>query len=178
MYSIQQDHGSHSVGDCSPKRTVKAPSILPTSKAHTDNQPTDWCQWQLDVFGAAVLPTVFIVITAGLAVALHSHLAAPLPPPPPGLEGLRVTVHGRTVAEEVFAWVDSVWPRGMQGVAAFALMLLGVVCVLRAGVWAVAEILGTQKIGGEERRARAVPVGKWEDGQSVSGNDMLTGMFL
>lgn len=134
------------------------------------------------IFRTAAPPIIFICFIAGLAVVLRAQVTEPIPSPPPGFEyALHAKVEGRSAAEEMLAWMDSVWPSELRGVRALAGLCISVLVVLRVGIWAVAVAMqGLAESGEDEddRRARAVRVGRWEDGQAVSGSEILKGMFM
>ena len=66
-------------------------------------------------------------------------------------------------------WAEARWP-GMWALPVMCVCALG---VLRAAIWAGAAVVN----GFEEGAVDGVRVGRWEDGGSVSGSDLLAGVF-
>lgn len=132
---------------------------------------------QTAMFRAAAPPLIFAVLVTGLLVELRARLAPP-PPIPAALPGggadATVTVLGNTIAQRVLIWAEVRWP-GLWGLP---VVCAAAVCALRAAIWAAAAVVDSI----EERwvargTAAGVRVGRWEDGGSVSGGDLLGGMF-
>lgn len=103
-----------------------------------------------------------------------------LAPPPPAIpEALLagITVRGNTVAQSALMWAEARWP----GMWALPVLCAGALAALRAAIWAGAAVVdgfeerGTAGPGGAA--GAGVRVGRWEDGGSVSGGDLLTGVF-
>jgi len=100
---------------------------------------------------------------------LSSSCARLAPPPPPLCIGATVTVHGNTVAQGALIWAEARW-LGMWARPVLCVCALG---LLRAAIWAGAAVAD----GFEEGAADGVRVCRWEDGGSVSGRDLLAGVF-
>ncbi|KAN0137435.1 hypothetical protein V8E53_004880 [Lactarius tabidus] len=129
---------------------------------------------QTAIFRAAAPPLIFAVLVAGLLVELRARLAPPPPPPPPPGIGATVTVVGNTAAQRVLIWAEARWP----GIWALPVLCAGAVGVLRAAIWAAAVVLdGLEELGVPRGEVDGVRVGRWEDGGSVSGSDLLAGVF-
>lgn len=98
---------------------------------------------------------------------------APPPPLPDAFPGL--TVRGNTVAQSALIWAEARWP----GLWALPVLCAGALAALRAVIWAGAAVVDGLEERGAARGAGAdgVRVGRWEDGGSVSGGDLLTGVF-
>jgi hypothetical protein len=124
---------------------------------------------QTAIFRAAAPTLIFAILVAGLLVELRARLAPPPPPPPPPGIGAAVTVHGNTVAQRALIWAEARWP-GRWALPVLCVCALG---VLRAAIWAGEAVVE----GFEESAGGSVRVGRWEDGGSVSGSDLLAGVF-
>ena len=124
---------------------------------------------QKAIFRATAQPLIFAILVAGLLVELRARLAPPPPPPPPPSISTTVTIHGNTIAQCVLIWAEAHWP----GMWALPVMCVCALAVLRVAVCAGAAVVD----GFEEGAANGVKVGRWEDGRSVSGSDLLAGVF-
>ncbi|KAF8494157.1 hypothetical protein F5888DRAFT_674566 [Russula emetica] len=125
---------------------------------------------QRALFRTAAPPLLFSILIAGLLVELRARLASPLPEAPPGIT---VSVRGNTVMQRALIWAESRWP----GLWALPVLCVGALGALRAIIWACAAVLDSFEkrvdLSGDAR----VRIGRWEDGGSVSGSDLLAGMF-
>lgn len=125
---------------------------------------------QKALFRTAAPPLLFVILIAGLLVELRARLASPLPEAP---QGLAVSVQGDTIMQRALIWAERRWP-GSWAVPVLCLVALG---ALRATIWACAAMLdffdGRVDVSG----VAGVRIGRWEDGGSVSGSELLAGMF-
>lgn len=160
-----------------PNRSRAGHASPPARRQHHERQgrgPASTSS-QTVIFRAAAPPLVFAVLVAGLLVELRMRLAPPLPPQSlPIIGATTVTVVGNTAAQRVLIWAEARWP----GMWALPVLCAGALGVLRAVIWAGAAVMN----GFEERgipcgAVDGVRVGRWEDGGSVSGNDLLAGVF-
>jgi hypothetical protein len=75
--------------------------------------------------------------------------------------------------QRALIWAESRWP----GLWALPVLCVGALGALRAIIWACAAVLDSFEkrvdLSGDAR----VRIGRWEDGGSVSGSDLLAGMF-
>ncbi|KAH9166384.1 hypothetical protein EDB89DRAFT_2004009 [Lactarius sanguifluus] len=127
---------------------------------------------QTAMFRAAAPPLVFAVLVTGLLVELRARLAPP--PPTPGGGGTTVAVLGNSIAQRALIWAEVRWP-GLWGLP---VVCAAAVCALRAAIWAAAAVVDSIEEWWVARGAAAgVRVGRWEDGGTVSGGDLLGGMF-
>ncbi|KAI0248454.1 hypothetical protein BJV78DRAFT_1235963 [Lactifluus subvellereus] len=118
---------------------------------------------QMALFRAAAPPIIFAILVAGLLVELRARLASPLPQAPPGIA---VSMRGNTATQRVLIWAEARWP----GLWALPLVCAAALSALRVVIWAGGTVL--DRIEGQ-----MVMVGRWEDGASVSGGELLAGMF-
>ncbi|KAF8265710.1 hypothetical protein EI94DRAFT_1804030 [Lactarius quietus] len=121
---------------------------------------------------APLPPLVFAILVAGLLVELRMCLAPP-PQLPSTLPG--IAVHGNTAAQSVLLWAEAHWP----GLWALPVLCAGALGALRVAIWAcgiLVDGLGEGCVSGPGA-ADGVRVGRWEDGGSVSGSDLLAGVF-
>ena len=125
---------------------------------------------QSALFRSAAPPLLFSILIAGLLVELRARLASPLPEAPPGIT---VSVHGNTVTQRALIWAESLWP----GLRALPVLCVGALAALRAVIWACAAVLDSFEKTMDVSGATGVRIGRWEDGGSVSGSDLLAGMF-
>jgi hypothetical protein len=123
------------------------------------------------LFRAAAPPIVFAIFIAGLLVELRARLASPLPHTPLGVD---VSIHGNTSMQRALIWAEARWP----GLWILPLACAGALGALRAVIWVCALVLGRLEgqVDSSSDFAR-VRIGRWEDGSSVSGSELLTGMF-
>ena len=125
---------------------------------------------QKALFRTAAPPLLFSILIAGLLVELRARLASPLPAAPPGIT---VSMQGNTIAQRTLIWAESHWP----GPWALPVLCVGALGALRALIWTCAAVLDSfDKRVGVSSAAR-VRIGRWEDASSVSGSDLLAGMF-
>ena len=122
------------------------------------------------LFRAAAPPLLFSILIAGLLVELRARLAQPLPEAPPGLA---VSLQGNTFMQGALIWAESRWP-GPWALPVLCLVALG---ALRAAIWACAAVLDSFEERVEVPGAARVRFGRWEDGGSVSGSELLVGIF-
>lgn len=125
---------------------------------------------QKALFRAAAPPLLFAILIAGLLVELRARLASPLPEAP---QGLAVSVQGDTIMQRALIWAESRWP-GPWALPVLCLVALG---ALRAAIWACAAVLDSFEEQVGVSGAAGVRIGRWEDGGSVSGSELLAGMF-
>jgi hypothetical protein len=162
----------HSRSSSRPDRRTSTTAIPPAhqrSGSHPHPQKTALSQKAL--FRAAAPPLLFSILIAGLLVELRARLAQPLPEAPPGLA---VSVQGNTAMQRALIWAEGRWP----GPWALPVLCLGALGALRAAVWACAAVLDSfVEERGDVAGAARVRIGRWEDGGSVSGSELLAGMF-
>jgi hypothetical protein len=142
----------------------------------SSNRRTSTAPSQIVLFRAAAPPVLFAVLIAGLLVELRARVAsppAPAPPPDALPPGVAVSMRGNTAMQRALAWAESHWP----GPWVLPVLCAGAVGALRAVIWAGATLLGQfgERVGASD--AARVKVGRWEDGGSVSGSELLAGMF-
>jgi hypothetical protein len=125
---------------------------------------------QKAIFRAAAPPLLFSILIAGLLVELRARLASPLPEAPPGLA---VSVQGNTVTQRALIWAESRWP----GPWALPVLCFGALGTLRAAIWACAAVLDSFEERVDVSGAARVRIGRWEEGRSVSGSELLAGVF-
>lgn len=125
---------------------------------------------QKALFRAAAPPLLFAILIAGLLVELRARLASPFPEAP---QGLAVSVQGDTIMQRALIWAESRWP-GPWALPVLCLVALG---ALRAAIWACAAVLDSFEEQVGVSGAAGVRIGRWEDGGSVSGSELLAGMF-
>ncbi|KAI0296121.1 hypothetical protein B0F90DRAFT_1669887 [Multifurca ochricompacta] len=125
---------------------------------------------QMRMFHAAAPPTVFAILIAGLLIELRARLASPLPEAPPGVA---VSMRGNTAMQSVLIWAETRWP----GPWVLPVLCVGALGVLRAVIWAGVTILEGLERRLDASNAARVRVGRWEEGTSVSGSELLAGMF-
>ena len=151
-----------------PERT--STTDIPIPSAHEDYRSKTTAQSERALFRAAALPLLFSVIIAGLLVELRARLASPLPEVPPGLT---VAVQGNTITQRALIWAETRWP----GLWALPVLCVGALGALRAVIWACAAVLDSFEKRVNVSGAARVRIGRWEDGESVSGSDLLAGIF-
>jgi hypothetical protein len=145
-----------------------SPSISTRTAYSLDSGPRDTSQTA--IFRSAAPPLLFAVLVAGLLIELRMRLA----PPPPPLPGVTATVQGTTVAQSALIWAEERWP----GMWALPVLCAGVLGVLRAVIWAGAAVVDSlEERGVVPGAAGGVRIGRWEDGGSVSGSELLAGVF-
>ncbi|KAI9432582.1 hypothetical protein H4582DRAFT_2061647 [Lactarius indigo] len=157
-----------------PYRGRPGPASLTAHRPHHPRQKTTPSQTAM--FRAAAPPLVFAVLITGLLVELRARLAPPPPIPAalPGGGSATVTVLGSSIAQRVLIWAEVRWP-GLWGLP---VVCAAAVCALRAAIWAAAAVVDSLEEWWVTRgTAAGVRVGRWEDGGSVSGSDLLGGMF-
>jgi hypothetical protein len=125
---------------------------------------------QRALFRTVAPPLLFSILIAGLLVELRVRLATPLPEAPPGIT---VSVQGNTTMQRVLIWAEGRWP----GLWALPVLCVGALGALRAVIWACAAVLDSFERKVELSGAARVRIGRWEDGSSLSGSDLLAGMF-
>ena len=140
------------------------PASITVPHPHRHPRPSS----QTAIFRSAAPPLVFAILLAGLLVELRTRLAPP--PPIPAALGT-ITVRGTTAAQSALIWAEARWPGGLW---ALPVLCVGALAVLRAAIWAGAAVVDGVVEG---RAAEGVRIGRWEDGGSVSGSDLLTGVF-
>jgi len=146
-----------------------SPSQLQLPKSHP-HPPKLVLSHQQALFRAAAPPLLFSILIAGLLVELRARLASPLSEPPPGLA---VSLQGNTFMQRALVWAESRWP----GPWALPVLCLGALGALRAAVWACAAVLNSFENRVDASGAARVRFGRWEDGGSVSGSELLAGIF-
>jgi hypothetical protein len=149
------------------RRQKNAGPSSPSSTSH---------YWQTTLFRAIAPAILFSILIAGLLVELRTRLAAtslslPAAAPPPGLTVL--VIHADTALQRALIWAECHWP---------GLWVLPVLCVaalgaLRAAIWVVATVFHHFVERVDASRVARVRVGRWEDGGSVSGGELLAEMF-
>lgn len=169
----------HPVGD--PAATV-APTPTPTPTPHHHRRKAS-PQSQTALLRAASPPLLFAILIAGLLIELRVRLlASPTLPEAttttqlPILPGVAVSTHGNTAMQRALIWAESRWP----GLWALPALCVAAVGALRAAIWAGAAVLERfeERVNASSDAAAArVRIGRWEDGGSVSGSELLAGMF-
>jgi hypothetical protein len=132
---------------------------------------------QHDLFRAVAPIALFLCILAGLLIALWDPTSLPAIPSalPPGTTVRRL---GRTPTEAAVLAVRAWWPAGVPGIGLFVLACFGVLSLVRIAIWLVASAATGFRDLKEASEERQVPVGRWEDGQVVSGDEMIAGLFF
>ena len=125
---------------------------------------------QRALFRTAAPPLVFSILIAGLLVELRARLASPIPEAPPGIT---VSVQGNTIMQRALIWAESRWP----GLWALPVLCMGALGALRTVIWAFAAVLDSFEKKVDSSSTARVRIGSWEDGGSVSGSELLAGMF-
>jgi hypothetical protein len=156
------------------RRPTKATSTTPApaqraTRRHQNAVPPQ-SHWQTALFRATAPPILFSILIAGLLVELRARLATPLPPAPPGFV---VSAHADTALQRALIWAESRWP----GLWALPVLCAAALGALRGAIWACAIVLDSFVAGVDASPAARVRVGRWEDGGSLSGNEMLAEMF-
>jgi hypothetical protein len=75
--------------------------------------------------------------------------------------------------QRALIWAESRWP----GLWALPVLCVGALAVLRAVIWGWAAVLDSFEKRVDLSGAAGIRIGRWEDGGSVSGNELLAGMF-
>jgi hypothetical protein len=75
--------------------------------------------------------------------------------------------------QHALIWAESHWP----GLWALPVLCVGALGALRAAIWAFAVVLGSFEKKVDLSGPARVRIGRWEDGGSVSGSELLAGMF-
>jgi hypothetical protein len=122
------------------------------------------------MFRASALPMLFSILIASLLVELRVRLSAPLPEAPPGLA---VSVHADTAVQQALIWAESRWP----GLWALPVLCAAALGTLRVVIWAGATVFDRFVEQADVSHDARVRVGQWEDGGSVSGSELLVGIF-
>jgi hypothetical protein len=170
--SVQRNKSS-SISAFPLDRSHLGPASLPTRRQHHQLHDTAAPSSQTAIFRAAAPPLIFAVLVAGLLVELRARLAPPPPPPLPGVSAT-VNVVGNTAAQSVLIWAEARWP----GMWALPVLCAGALGVLRVAIWAGAAVVdGLEERGVPRGAVDGVRIGRWEDGGSVSGRDLLAGVF-
>jgi hypothetical protein len=125
---------------------------------------------QRALFRTAAPPLLFSILIAGLLVELRARLASPLPEAP---LGITVSVQGNTIMQRALIWAESRWP----GLWALPVLCVGGLGALKALIWACVTVLDSFEKRVDFSGTARVRIGRWEDGGSVSGSDLLAGMF-
>ena len=125
---------------------------------------------QMALFRAAAPPIILAILVAGLLIELRARLASLLPQAPPGVA---VSMHGNSAMQRVLIWAETRWP----GLWALPLICTAALGALHAVIWAGVTVL--DRLEGQMVMPNGgVRVGRWEDGASVSGGELLAGMFM
>jgi hypothetical protein len=124
----------------------------------------------MTLFWAVAPPILFVILIAGVLIELRVRLASPLPHAPPGVA---VSVHVNTTMQRALIWAEARWP----GLWVLPLACAAALGALRAAIWAGATVLDRLEGQMGTSNAARVRVGRWEDGSSVSGGELLAGMF-
>jgi hypothetical protein len=154
------------------KATSTPPVPAPQRATHRHHHHTvpSHSHWQTPLFHATAPPILFSILIAGLLVELRARLATPLPAAPPGFT---VSAHADTALQRALIWAESRWP-GPWALPVLCAVALG---ALRGGIWACAVLFDCFVEGVDVSRGARVRVGRWEDGGSLSGNELLAEMF-
>ncbi|KAI9509452.1 hypothetical protein F5148DRAFT_1148277 [Russula earlei] len=146
------------------RRITVAPTAMDSRRRQrTTNSPRA-------MFRAAAPPILFVIVIAGLLVELRARLTLPLPPPPPGVT---VSMRGNTVMQRALIWAEARW----SGPWAIPVVCAGAIGALWAVTWTSVFILDHFEERMRVSDAARVRVGRWEDGRTVSGGELLAGMF-
>ena len=122
------------------------------------------------MFRASALPMLFSILIASLLVELRVRLSTPLPEAPPGLA---ISVHADTAVQRALIWAESRWP----GLWALPVLCAAALGTLRVVIWAGATVFDRLVEQADVSHDARVRVGQWEDGRSVSGSELLAGIF-
>jgi len=125
---------------------------------------------QTAMFRASAPPMLFSIFIASLLVELRARLSTPLPEAPPGLT---VSVQADTAVHRALIWAEGHWP----GLWAFPVLCAAALGTLRAVIWACGTVLDRLVERADVSHDARVRVGRWEDGGSVSGSELLVGIF-
>ena len=128
---------------------------------------------QIALFRSAAPPIIFAILIAGLLVDLRTRLASPLPHTLTPLGVVDVSIHGNTSMQRALIWAEARWP----GLWVLPLACVGALGALRVAIWVCATALGRLEGQVDSSDLARVRIGRWEDGSSVSGSELLTGMF-
>ena len=117
---------------------------------------------------------LFSILVASLLVELRARLSAPAPLPeaPPGLT-VSVRADTDTAVQRALIWAESRWP----GLWAFPVICAAALGTLRAVIWACGTVLDRIAEQADVSHDARVRVGRWDDGGSVSGSELLAGIF-
>ena len=165
-YCLDHRHQDHTTGTPTPPRTAAAPPEDSRRKKTSASAHSS----QIAIFRTAAPPILFAVLLAGLVIELRARLAAPLPTPPPGVA---VLAHGNTVMQRALIWAEGRWP----GAWALPALCTGALGALRGLIWAGAAVFDHLEESVEVSDAARVRVGRWEEGGTVSGSELLAGVF-
>ncbi|KAH9954234.1 hypothetical protein BC827DRAFT_69496 [Russula dissimulans] len=166
-------HHDHDHTTATPAHTAAAPEDNSPSlrqRRHRHKTTTAESQSQMTIFRTAAPPILFAILVAGLVVELRAYLATPLPTPPPGVA---VSARGNTVMQRALIWAEGRWP----GAWALPVLCASALGALRAIIWAGAAVFDRLEEPVEVSDAARVRVGRWEEGGTVSGSELLAGMF-
>jgi hypothetical protein len=155
------------------RRSTFRPDRTSTTTVHQHEDrpiPKRTALSQRALFRTAAPPLLFSILIAGLLVELRARVASPLPEAPPGIT---VSVQGDTIMQRALVWAESRWP----GLWALPVFCVGALGALRAVIWACATVLDFFEKRVDLSGASGVRIGRWEDGGSVSGSELLAGMF-
>ena len=75
--------------------------------------------------------------------------------------------------QRALIWAESRWP----GLWALPVLCMGALGALRTVIWAFAAVLDSFEKKVDSSSTARVRIGSWEDGGSVSGSELLAGMF-
>jgi hypothetical protein len=167
-YASQPIHTQRQRSTTRPDHTSTTTTVPSVHQHRTIRKRSALSQGAL--FRTAAPPLLFSILIAGLLVELRACLASPLPEAPPGIT---VSVQGNTIMQRALIWAESRWP----GLWALPVLCVGALGALRAVIWAGAAVLDSFERKVDLSGAERVRIGRWEDGGSLSGSDLLAGMF-
>jgi hypothetical protein len=149
---------------------TKLTSTAPAPAQRATRAVPPQSHWRTALFRATAPPILFSILIACLLVELRARLATPLPPAPPGFA---VSARGDTALQRALMWAESRWP----GLWALPVLCAAALGALWGAIWACAALFDDFVEGVGASRAARVRVGRWEDGGSLSGNELLAEMF-
>ncbi|KAH9972325.1 hypothetical protein BGW80DRAFT_1252843 [Lactifluus volemus] len=153
--------------------TITTSTPTPHSERHSHHR-RDTIPSQMVLFRAAAPPILFAILIAVLLIELRARLASPLPHSTPLPLGVDVSIHGNTSMQRALIWAEARWP-GLWIVLPLA--CAGTLGALRVVIWVCFTVLSRLEGQVNSSDFARVRIGRWEDGSSVSGSELLTGMF-
>ncbi|KAH9984971.1 hypothetical protein BJV77DRAFT_141184 [Russula vinacea] len=151
--------------------TTTIPPVYEHEHEHqrSDPHPQKTVLSQKALFRAAAPPLLFAIL---IAACSSSYARASLRPPRGATRPRRISTGRHDHAARAHMG-ESRWP-GPWALPVLCLVALG---ALRAAIWACAAVLDSFEERVDVSGAAGVRIGRWEDGGSVSGSELLAGMF-